>query len=52
MVEDGSNGAWCGDLEGCCSTFIASSFCESAEQKAGKPKKCKDSWCSLLHLRF
>ena len=28
-AEDGNNGAWCGDAESHCSTFITSSFCES-----------------------
>ena len=37
-AEDGSNGAWCGDTVDHCSTFIASSFLELAEQKAGKPR--------------
>ena len=36
-AEDGSNGAWCGDIEGCCSTFIVSSFHESADKRLGGP---------------
>ena len=35
--------------EGHCSTFIACSFHESAEQKAGRPRKCKGLW--FLSLR-
>ena len=38
-AEDGSNGAWRGDIVGRCSTFIASSFHKSAEQKAGRPRR-------------
>ena len=34
-AEDGSNGAWYGDTKSCCSTFITSSICESAEQMLG-----------------
>ena len=37
-TEDDSNGTWRGYTVGHCSTFIASSFLESAEQKAGKPR--------------
>ena len=35
--EDGSNGVRCGDTEGRCFTFIASSLHETAELKAGRP---------------
>ena len=41
-AEDVSNGEWCGDIRrgpyGCTSTLIASLFCESNRQKAGKMK--------------
>ena len=30
-AEDGSNGAWCDDTGGCCSTIIIFLFCEFAE---------------------
>ena len=49
VAEDGNNGAWHGDTEGRCSTFTISLFYESAEQKAGRPKKYKGLWFSLLH---
>ena len=38
-AEDGSNGVWRGDKEGHYSSLIASSLCETAEQKAGRPRK-------------
>ena len=34
--------------EGLCSAFIASLFHESAEEKAGRPRKHKSLWFSLL----
>ena len=48
-VENGSNGAWHVEIEGHSSTFIASPFCESARQKAGKSRKYEGSW--FLSLR-
>ena len=41
VAKDGSNGAWRDDTVGHCSIFITSSFLESAEQKAGKPRNYK-----------
>ena len=48
MAENGSNGAWHGDTEGCCSTFVASSLCESAKQKVERPRKHEGSWYLFL----
>ena len=46
---NGSNGVSFVDKEGRCSTFITSSLCESAEQKAGRLRKHKGSWYHSLH---
>ena len=40
-AEDRSNGAWSGELESHCSTFIASSFRESADKRLGGPGNMK-----------
>ena len=39
MAENGSNGAWRGEIEGNSSIFIASLFHESGRQKAGEARK-------------
>ena len=36
-AEDGSNGAWRGDIEGRCSTFITSLFCLPFDKRLGGP---------------
>ena len=38
-ADDGSNGVWHDDIECYSSTFIASPFCDSARQKAGRPRR-------------
>ena len=49
VAEDGSNGVCRGDTEGHGSTFIASSFSESAEQRLenqGNAKFCNFRRCA------
>ena len=38
-AKDGSNGAWCGEIKGRSSIFIASLFRESVGQKVGRLRK-------------
>ena len=40
-AEDGSNGAWRGDIVGRCSTFITYLFCVPFDKRLGGPGNMK-----------